>query len=188
MGKAKDIVKKTLELHDYNWLTPVYFTPCKSPKYFMFSLLCCQMASYDLRKRVLGEKWEEEYACCAGYGRFMNLKEHKCPRVCLALETILCFGTSVITTRWAIQERYKSSNRKLEELTTATAAAGTYATATVAMAGISGPVISSLRWASDGAWCCLCACAQTQHHIELNEIEQIEEKIRTSAPLHLTMC
>ncbi|KAK3020229.1 hypothetical protein RJ639_046861, partial [Escallonia herrerae] len=63
-------------------------------------------ASYLLRKRALYNDMSR-YVCCAGYmpcsGR---CGESRCPEFCLCTEVFLCFGNSVASTRFLLQDEF----------------------------------------------------------------------------------
>uniref|UniRef100_A0A0D3HG11 PLAC8 family protein n=1 Tax=Oryza barthii TaxID=65489 RepID=A0A0D3HG11_9ORYZ len=70
------------------------------------SLWCGPCVSYMLRKRALYNDMSR-YVCCAGYmpcsGR---CGESNCPEVCLATEVFCCFGNSVASTRFLLQDEF----------------------------------------------------------------------------------
>uniref|UniRef100_A0A452YRW4 Uncharacterized protein n=1 Tax=Aegilops tauschii subsp. strangulata TaxID=200361 RepID=A0A452YRW4_AEGTS len=70
------------------------------------SLWCGPCVSYMLRRRALYNDMSR-YVCCAGYmpcsGR---CGESKCPELCLATEAFLCFGSSVASTRFLLQDEF----------------------------------------------------------------------------------
>ncbi|MBA0754267.1 hypothetical protein Gogos_005521, partial [Gossypium gossypioides] len=55
------------------------------------------------------------YVCCAGYiccsGK---LKEKKCPEFCLCLEVACCFSSSVLSTRYLLQDEYDIKTTKCD--------------------------------------------------------------------------
>ncbi|KAF0929979.1 hypothetical protein E2562_027106 [Oryza meyeriana var. granulata] len=70
------------------------------------SLWCGPCVSYMLRKRALYNDMTR-YVCCAGYmpcsGR---CGEKNCPELCLATEVFCCFGSSVASTRFLLQDEF----------------------------------------------------------------------------------
>ncbi|MBA0744362.1 hypothetical protein Gogos_006989, partial [Gossypium gossypioides] len=70
--------------------------------------------SYMLRKRALYNDMSR-YTCCAGYmpcsGR---CGESKCPEFCLCTEVFLCFGNSVASTRFLLQDEFNIQTTKCD--------------------------------------------------------------------------
>jgi len=69
------------------------------------------------------------------------------------------------------------------------ATAMTYATLTSAF--LDSGFCTAMRWVSDSLWCCVCACAQVQHAVELDAREpplpassSASSSASTSAPVH----
>ncbi|KAG6481037.1 hypothetical protein ZIOFF_057628 [Zingiber officinale] len=59
-----------------------------------------------LRKRALYNDMSR-YVCCAGYVRCSgNCGESRCPELCLATEVFLCFGNSVASTLFLLQDEF----------------------------------------------------------------------------------
>ncbi|XP_056686826.1 uncharacterized protein [Spinacia oleracea] len=88
------------------WHTDLLRTIQADTPYCCLSLFCAPCVSYMLRKRALYNDMTR-YVCCAGYmpcsGR---CGESKCPEFCLATEVFLCFGNSVASTRFMLQDEY----------------------------------------------------------------------------------
>ncbi|CAM0942708.1 unnamed protein product [Alopecurus aequalis] len=82
--------------------------------YCCLSLWCGSCVSYKLRKRALYNDMSR-YVCCAGYmpcsGR---CGESRCPRFCLAAEVLLCFGNSVASTRFLLQDELNIQTSKCD--------------------------------------------------------------------------
>ncbi|CAI9094127.1 OLC1v1029818C4 [Oldenlandia corymbosa var. corymbosa] len=88
------------------WHTDLMSTIQADPPYCCLALWCGPCVSYMLRKRALYNDMSR-YVCCAGYmpcsGR---CGESKCPEFCLATEVFLCFGNSVASTRFLLQDEF----------------------------------------------------------------------------------
>ncbi|KAL5231560.1 hypothetical protein ABZP36_030336 [Zizania latifolia] len=70
------------------------------------SLWCGPCVSYMLRKRALYNDMSR-YVCCAGYMPCSGkCGESKCPELCLATEVFCCFGNSVASTRFLLQDEF----------------------------------------------------------------------------------
>merc|ERR1711871_1837142 len=80
------------------------------PGKFCFAFWCQWCAAYELRKDVLGGTLNN-YSCCQGYMNYCCFKagsygESSCPEFCLCLESILCTGPSVSSSRLYLQDTY----------------------------------------------------------------------------------
>ncbi|AQL06226.1 hypothetical protein Zm00014a_037967 [Zea mays] len=70
------------------------------------SLWCGPCVSYMLRRRALYNDMSR-YVCCAGYMPCSGkCGESQCPEVCLATEVFCCFGNSVASTRFLLQDEF----------------------------------------------------------------------------------
>ncbi|KAF3796716.1 hypothetical protein EJ110_NYTH00955 [Nymphaea thermarum] len=131
--------------------------------------------SYMLRKRALyGDM--NRYVCCAGYmpcsGR---CGESKCPEFCLFTEVLLCFGNSVASTRFLLQDQFNIQTTPcdnciigfmfcLQQLACIFSI--------IAMIVGSDEIQAAshaLNCLSDSVYCTVCACMQTQHKIEMDK-------------------
>lgn len=64
--------------------------------------------SYHLRTRALHGDMSR-YRCCGGFHPCVGkCGEENCPQVCLCLETTLCFGSSVLSTRFMLQQEMQA--------------------------------------------------------------------------------
>ncbi|XP_076912774.1 uncharacterized protein LOC143571162 isoform X1 [Bidens hawaiensis] len=88
------------------WHTDLMSTISADTPYCCFALFCGPCVSYLLHKRALYNDMSR-YTCCAGYmpcsGR---CGESKCPELCLCTEVFLCFGNSVASTRFLLQDEF----------------------------------------------------------------------------------
>ncbi|CAD6201694.1 unnamed protein product [Miscanthus lutarioriparius] len=74
--------------------------------YCCLALWCGPCVSYMLRKRALYNDMSR-YVCCAGYMPCSGkCGESRCPEFCLATEVCLCFGNSVASTRFLLQDEF----------------------------------------------------------------------------------
>ncbi|KAI3693637.1 hypothetical protein L1987_76585 [Smallanthus sonchifolius] len=79
-----------------------------------FALFCGPCASYKLRKRALyGDM--SRYTCCGGYMPCSGkCGERKCPKFCLCTEVFFCFGNSVASTRFMLQDEFNIQTTKCD--------------------------------------------------------------------------
>ncbi|XP_016487181.1 uncharacterized protein LOC107807335 [Nicotiana tabacum] len=157
------------------WHTDLMRTIQADTPYCCFSLWCAPCASYLLRKRALyGDM--TRYTCCAGYmpcsGR---CGESRCPEFCLATEVFLCFGNSVASTRFLLQDEFNIQTTQcdnciigfmfcLQQLACIFSI--------VAMIVGSEEIQEAsqlLSCLSDMVYCTVCACMQTQHKVEMDK-------------------
>lgn len=140
--------------------------------FFLFSAPC---VSYMLRKRALYNDMSR-YVCCAGYmpcsGR---CGESRCPEFCLATEVFLCFGNSVASTRFLLQDEFNIQTTKCDNCIIGfmfclqqVACIFSIVAAIVGSEELSeaSQILSCL---SDMVYCSVCACMQTQHKVEMDK-------------------
>ncbi|KAI8545090.1 hypothetical protein RHMOL_Rhmol07G0015500 [Rhododendron molle] len=131
--------------------------------------------SYMLRKRALyGDM--SRYTCCGGYmpcsGR---CGESKCPEFCLCTEVFLCFGNSVATTRFMLQDEFNIQTTQCDNCIIGFMfCIQQLACIFSIVACITG--MEELQEASqilscfaDLVYCTVCACMQTQHKVEMDK-------------------
>ncbi|XVF52941.1 hypothetical protein PTKIN_Ptkin05aG0058400 [Pterospermum kingtungense] len=96
------------------WHTDLMSTMQHDTPYCCFAFWCGPCASYMLRKRALYNDMSR-YTCCAGYmpcsGR---CGERKCPEFCLFTEVFCCFGNSVASTRFLLQDEFNIQTTKCD--------------------------------------------------------------------------
>ncbi|BAU00579.1 hypothetical protein VIGAN_10218800 [Vigna angularis var. angularis] len=107
MASQQHIEKMQLRQNFRNfWHTDLFTTIQADTPYCCFALWCAPCVSYLLRKRALYNDMSR-YTCCAGYmpcsGR---CGESKFPELCLAVEVVCCFGNSVASTRFMLQDEF----------------------------------------------------------------------------------
>ncbi|KAL8150426.1 hypothetical protein V2J09_020234 [Rumex salicifolius] len=107
MVKQEDVDKMQLRQNYHNlWHTNLLHTLQADTPYFCFSLFCSPCASYLLRKRALYNDMSR-YVCCAGFAPCSGrCGEHRCPEFCLVTEVLCCFGDSVASTRFLLQDEF----------------------------------------------------------------------------------
>ncbi|XP_059318796.1 uncharacterized protein LOC132069470 [Lycium ferocissimum] len=157
------------------WRTDLMSTIKADPKYWCFALWCGPCSSYVLRKRALyGDM--TRYKCCAGYmpcsGR---CGESKCPEFCLATEVCCCFGNSVGSTRFLLQDELNIRTTKCDNCIIGfMLVLGYLACLCRILALVTGDdeiedAAHILTCMSDTVYYTVCACMQTQHKIELDK-------------------
>ncbi|KAF6983989.1 hypothetical protein CFC21_002059 [Triticum aestivum] len=108
MAASQEYMDKALLRRSYRnvWHTDLTNAIQADFPYCCLSLWCGPCVSYMLRRRALYHDMSR-YVCCAGYmpcsGR---CGESKCPELCLATEAFLCFGSSVASTRFLLQDEF----------------------------------------------------------------------------------
>ncbi|KAJ0739537.1 hypothetical protein HanOQP8_Chr06g0206851 [Helianthus annuus] len=116
MAKGKEQVHKMKHRKSYRnvWHTDLMNTMSANPSYCCFALFCGPCASYTLRKRALyGDM--SRYTCCGGYMPCSGkCGERKCPQFCLCTEVLLCFGNSVASTRFMLQDELNIQTTKCD--------------------------------------------------------------------------
>ncbi|KHG12519.1 hypothetical protein F383_19499 [Gossypium arboreum] len=136
---------------------------------------CGPCASYMLRKRALYDDMSR-YTCCAGYmpcsGR---CGESKCPEFCLCTEVFLCFGNSVASTRFLLQDEFNIQTTKCDNCIIGFM----FCLQQIAcIFSIVAMIVGSdeiqeasqiLSCLADMVYCTVCACMQTQHKVEMDK-------------------
>ncbi|KAK6918014.1 hypothetical protein RJ641_016436 [Dillenia turbinata] len=129
--------------------------------------------SYQLRKRALHYDMSR-YTCCAGYMPCSGkCGENQCPYFCLATEVLCCFGNSVASTRFILQDEFNIQMNHcdsciisfmffLRELACIFSFVGN---------AVGFQKLSKASWSllffSDMVYCMVSACMQSQHYIEM---------------------
>ncbi|KAF3525646.1 hypothetical protein F2Q69_00048700 [Brassica cretica] len=148
------------------WFTPksVVYSDCSGP-----------CVSYLLRKRALYNDMSR-YTCCGGYmpcsGR---CGESKCPQLCLATEVFLCFGNSVASTRFMLQDEFNIHTTQCDNCIIGfmfclnqIACIFSLVACIVGSDELS-EASQLLSCLADMVYCTVCACMQTQHKIEMDK-------------------
>ncbi|CAA2986137.1 PLAC8 family [Olea europaea subsp. europaea] len=148
---------------------------CSVSKRLIISKYSGPCVSYMLRKRALYNDMSR-YVCCAGYmpcsGR---CGESRCPEFCLATEVFLCFGNSVASTRFLLQDEFNIQTTQCDNCIIGfmfclqqVACIFSIVAMIVGSEEISeaSQILSCL---ADMVYCTVCACMQTQHKIEMDK-------------------
>ncbi|WVZ23202.1 hypothetical protein V8G54_001746 [Vigna mungo] len=157
------------------WHTDLMRTIQADTPYCCFALWCAPCASYLLRKRALYDDMSR-YTCCAGYmpcsGR---CGESKCPEFCLCTEVFLCFGNSVASTRFLLQDEFNIQTTQCDNCIIGFM----FCLQQIAcIFSIVAMIVGSeeiqeasqlLSCLADFVYCTVCACMQTQHKIEMDK-------------------
>lgn len=145
------------------------------------NLLCVLMlssgpcVSYMLRRRALYNDMSR-YVCCAGYmpcsGR---CGESKCPELCLATEAFLCFGSSVASTRFLLQDEFNIQTTQCDNcIISFMFCLQQLACICSLLACIVGnqelsEASQAISCVSDMVYWTVCSCMQTQHKVEMDK-------------------
>ena len=141
--------------------------------------MCAPCVSYKARSRALAGDLKNRYVCCGGMmpcsGR---CGEAAAPEVCLALEAWCCFGTSVLVTRWMLQDATGVMNTPADNCVMATTAFLLQVSCCCQILACltSSPeidaVADAVTLAADLVYCTVCGCMQTQHCVELDRLDE----------------
>ncbi|GKU95228.1 hypothetical protein SLEP1_g8615 [Rubroshorea leprosula] len=157
------------------WHTDLMSTIQADPKYCCLAFWCGPCVSYLLRKRALYNDMSR-YTCCAGYMPFSGkCGESKCPEFCLGAEVFLCFGNSVASTRFLLQDEFNIQTTKCDNciigfMFCLNQLACIFSI--VAMIVGSDEIQEASRLLSclsEMVYCSVCACMQTQHKVEMDK-------------------
>ncbi|KAL7122970.1 hypothetical protein ACP275_01G077500 [Erythranthe tilingii] len=157
------------------WHTDLTHAIQNDPPYCCLSLWCGPCVSYMLRKRALYNDMTR-YVCCAGYmpcsGR---CGESRCPEFCLATEVFLCFGNSVASTRFMLQDEFNIQTTQCDNciigfmVCLQQVACIFSIVAMIVGSDELSEASQILSCLSDMVYCSVCACMQTQHKIEMDK-------------------
>ncbi|CAL0311413.1 unnamed protein product [Lupinus luteus] len=180
MASQQNLEKMQIRQNYRNlWHTDLTNTIQADTPYCCFALWCAPCASYLLRKRALYNDMSR-YTCCGGYmpcsGR---CGESKCPEFCLCTEVFLCFGNSVASTRFMLQDEFNIQTTQcdnciigfmfcLQQL----ACIFSIVAMIVGSEEIS-EASQLLSCLADFVYCTVCACMQTQHKVEMDKRDGI---------------
>ncbi|PVH33316.1 hypothetical protein PAHAL_9G626000 [Panicum hallii] len=128
-----------------------------------------------LRKRALYNDMSR-YVCCAGYMPCSGkCGESRCPEFCLATEVFLCFGNSVASTRFLLQDEFNIQTTQCDNCIIGfmvclqqVACIFSIVAAIVGSEELS-EASQILNCMSDLVYWTVCACMQTQHKIEMDK-------------------
>ncbi|KAK9835363.1 hypothetical protein WJX81_004892 [Elliptochloris bilobata] len=157
------------------WKTSLTSAVAADCPWCCFAMLCPSVVSYFNRKRALRNDMTR-YICCNGdcpcSGR---MSEQSCPEACLCAEVWCCFTQSVASTRWMIQDEMRIQNTQCDNCLIGCMVATQYLACLCNIAAcLSGSEeINELANCTDNiaqlSWCTVCACMQTQAHVQLEE-------------------
>ncbi|XP_013635459.1 uncharacterized protein LOC111212362 [Brassica napus] len=177
MGRSQDKLEKMQLRQSYRnvWQSDLMSTVTADTPYCCFSCLCGPCVSYLLRKRALYNDMSR-YTCCGGYmpcsGR---CGESKCPQFCLATEVFLCFGNSVASTRFMLQDEFNIHTTQCDNCIIGfmfclnqIACIFSLVACIVGSDELS-EASQLLSCLADMVYCTVCACMQTQHKIEMDK-------------------
>ncbi|KAA8520849.1 hypothetical protein F0562_011522 [Nyssa sinensis] len=157
------------------WHTDLMGTIQADTRYCCFAFFCGPCASYLLRKRALYNDMSR-YVCCAGYmpcsGR---CGESRCPEFCLFTEVFFCFGNSVASTRFLLQDEFNIQTTQCDNCIIGFM----FCLQQIAcIFSIVAMIVGSeelqeasqiLSCLADMVYCSVCACMQTQHKVEMDK-------------------
>ncbi|URD86658.1 PLAC8 family, partial [Musa troglodytarum] len=157
------------------WHTDLMSTIQADFPFCCLALWCGPCVSYMLRKRALYNDMSR-YVCCAGYIPCSGkCGESRCPEFCLCTEVFLCFGNSVASTRFLLQDEFNIQTTQCDNCIIGFM----FCLQQVAcIFSIVAMIVGSreiqeasqiLSCMSDIVYWTVCACMQTQHKIEMDK-------------------
>ncbi|KAL8266586.1 hypothetical protein R6Q59_003930 [Mikania micrantha] len=177
MSAGKEQVHKMQLRKSYRnvWHTDLMSTMAADTPYCCFALFCGPCASYKLRKRALyGDM--SRYTCCGGYMPCSGkCGERKCPTFCLCTEVFCCFGNSVASTRFLLQDEFNIQTTKCDNcIIGCMVCLQQLACIFSIIACIVGSdelneASQLLNCLADLVFCSVCSCMQTQHKVEMDK-------------------
>ncbi|AAF07369.1 hypothetical protein AtNW77_Chr1g0063781 [Arabidopsis thaliana] len=177
MAASQDKLDKMKLRQDYRnlWHSDLMGTVTADTPYCCISCLCGPCVSYMLRRRALYNDMSR-YTCCAGYmpcsGR---CGESKCPQLCLATEVFLCFGNSVASTRFLLQDEFNIQTTQCDNciigfmFCLSQVACIFSIVACIVGSDELSEASQILSCCADMVYCTVCACMQTQHKLEMDK-------------------
>ncbi|KAG2302893.1 hypothetical protein Bca52824_031544 [Brassica carinata] len=172
-----DKAEKMKLRQDYRnlWHSDLMGTVTADTPYCCLACVCGPCVSYLLRRRALYNDMSR-YTCCAGYmpcsGR---CGESKCPQLCLATEVFLCFGNSVASTRFLLQDEFNIQTTQCDNCIigfmfclSQVACIFSIVACLVGSDELS-QASQILSCCADMVYCTVCACMQTQHKLEMDK-------------------
>ncbi|KAL8253792.1 hypothetical protein R6Q59_032013 [Mikania micrantha] len=184
MTAAKDKVHKMKHRKSYRnvWHTDLKNTlSADTPFVCVFSLMIITAncsgpcASYKLRKRALYDDMSR-YTCCGGYMPCSGkCGERKCPHFCLCTEVFFCFGNSVASTRFILQDEFNIQTTKCDNCIVGCMVC---LQQVACICSIIACIVGSdelneasqlLNCFADLVFCSVCSCMQTQHKVEMDK-------------------
>ncbi|XP_024177248.2 uncharacterized protein LOC112182920 [Rosa chinensis] len=176
MGLDENVEKMQQRQHYKNlWHTDLMGTITADTGYCCFACFCGYCASYMLRKRALYDDMTR-YKCCGGYFPCSGkCGESKCPEFCLVTEVCCCFGTSVSSTRYLLQDEFNIQTTPCDNCIIGfMIILKQVACIFSILACITGSeeirdIADVLGCIAEIVYCSVCACIQTQHKVEMDK-------------------
>ncbi|KAK7307867.1 hypothetical protein VNO77_41294 [Canavalia gladiata] len=176
MALLRRIEKMQLRQNYRNlWHADLLSTIQADTPYCCFALWCAPCVSYMLRKRALYNDLSR-YTCCAGYMPCSgHCGESECPELCLCAEVFCCFGNSVASTRFLLQDEFNIQTTQCDNCIIGfMLCLRQFACifSIVALIVGSSEIREASQWLSciaETVYCSVCACMQTQHKIEMDK-------------------
>ncbi|CAA7403784.1 unnamed protein product [Spirodela intermedia] len=174
---SKESLEKMKGRQEYRnlWHTDLLSTASADFPFCCLSFWCGPCISYHLRKRALYNDMSR-YVCCAGYIPCSGkCGERKCPELCLCTEVVLCFGNSVASTRWLLQDEFNIQTTKCDNciiccMIGLQQLACIFSIVAMCVGGDElGDAAQILNCLADAVYLTVCACMQTQHKIEMDK-------------------
>ncbi|KAG0490227.1 hypothetical protein HPP92_007090 [Vanilla planifolia] len=157
------------------WHTDLLSTIKADCPFCCLALWCAPCVSYMLRKRALYNDMSR-YVCCAGYLPCSGkCGESKCPELCLCTEVFCCFGNSVASTRFLLQDEFNIQTTQCDNCIIGFMFCLQQLACIVSCIAM---IVGSeelqeasqiLNCLSDLVYCTVCACMQTQHKVEMDK-------------------
>ncbi|PKA60418.1 hypothetical protein AXF42_Ash008478 [Apostasia shenzhenica] len=145
------------------------------PFYYLYLSYSAPCVSYMLRKRALYNDMSR-YACCAGYMPCSGkCGESRCPEFCLCTEVFCCFGNSVASTRFLLQDEFNIQTTQCDNciigfMFCLQQAACIFSCIAMIVGSQELQEASQiLNFLADFVYCSVCACMQTQHKVEMDK-------------------
>ncbi|XP_044477363.1 uncharacterized protein LOC123204653 isoform X2 [Mangifera indica] len=157
------------------WHTDLFGSISQDTRYCCFAVFCPPCVSYLLRKRALYNDMSR-YVCCAGYMPCSGkCYESSCPEFCLCTEVFCCFGNSVASTRFLLQDEFNIQTTRCDNfiigfMLCLQQVACIFSLIACIVGGDGLQEASQiLNLLADLVYCSVCACMQTQHKVELDK-------------------
>ncbi|KAM7525784.1 hypothetical protein LguiA_015686 [Lonicera macranthoides] len=191
MPSSKEKMDKMEARQKYRnlWHTDLMSTITADPPYCCFALWCGPCASYLLRKRALYDDMSR-YTCCGGDMPWSGkCGEKKCPEFCLCTEVCLCFGSSVASTRFLLQDDFNIQTTKCDNCIIGFMVCLQQLACIFSIIAL---IVGSdeikeasqlLNCMADMVYWTVCACMQTQHKIELDKRDGVLKEPMAAPPV-----
>mmetsp|Transcript_4516 Transcript_4516/g.11768 ORF Transcript_4516/g.11768 Transcript_4516/m.11768 type:complete len:242 (-) Transcript_4516:68-793(-) len=159
--------QRRVDVYRNVWEDDLCGTCHKSPAMFLYAVFCPPCISYTNRVDALHGDMRF-YTCCQGLlpcsGRMM---EHKCPQFCLCMETTCCFPSSVLATRYLLQDEMQIQNTQCDNYLISVMVGLQFLSCFCHIAAMFARELEEaaniIDCAADMVYCSVCACMQAQH-------------------------